>query len=72
MFFLDLIMIGSRIRGFRNKQKISQQRLADILKVNKSRIGRIERGEVEATASELLSMSDILKVKVEDILLPSS
>ena len=72
MFFLDLIMIGSRIRGFRNKQKISQQRLADILKVNKSRIGRIERGEVEVTASELLSMSDILKVKVEDILLPSS
>ena len=62
------ILIGSKIRGARNKIRISQQKLADSIDISKGRLGRIERGEVSPTVDELRIIAAALNVNLSDLL----
>ena len=60
-------MIGSKIRKLRNKIKISQQDLAAMTGLSKSRIGRIERANVSLTFDEMKLISHALGISVDEL-----
>ena len=51
-----------------SRRNISQERLNDILDANKNYIGIIERGEGFPSIEKLCQISNILKIKVSDIM----
>ncbi len=65
---LDLKGIGARIRYFRNKKKLSQEALAEMVSVNNDHISRIESGRVRPSLQLLVAIANALEVSVDDIL----
>lgn len=63
-----MITIGLRIRRIRQQRLLSQQQLSQITNIQKSRLGRIERGETKLAVDELVAISKALNVKVEQLL----
>ncbi|GAM30631.1 hypothetical protein P23_1134 [Acinetobacter calcoaceticus] len=61
--------IGHAIRTCRVDQKITQEKLALLCNIDRSYLGRIERGEVNITVLKLYEIAYILKVEPQ-ILLP--
>ena len=61
---------GEYIRLYREKNKLTQQQLADILEITMNYYGRLERGENTPGISLLLRTSDKLNVSI-DVLLGS-
>ena len=64
---------GQRVAQFRKAMKKSQRELADLLQlegldINKNAIQRIEAGKRFVTDIELISLSRILKVSLDDLL----
>ncbi len=57
------IKIGHLIRNKRTELKITQESLALQCGIDRSYMGRIERGEVNITILKLYEIADILKVK---------
>ena len=52
----------------RKQKKLSQQKLADLIGVNKSTISRLERGLIERPAHEIVSsLARVLKTKPEKL-----
>jgi transcriptional regulator with XRE-family HTH domain len=60
--------LGKRIAAFRERAGISQQQLADVLKVNQQMIAYWERRAVTLRPEQLAGLSDALKVSVEELL----
>ena len=46
--------IGQRIRELREQRDIKQEKLAEILNINKATLSRIERGETKTVGSDIL------------------
>lgn len=63
------LSIGSKIRETRKNKSISQEQLALLTTIDRSYLGRIERGEVSITVEKLYQISQILNVDPK-ILLP--
>lgn len=63
------ISIGTKIRETRKSKSISQEQLALRTAIDRSYLGRIERGEVNITVEKLYQISQTLEVDVK-ILLP--
>lgn len=63
------ISIGTKIRETRKSKSISQEQLALRTAIDRSYLGRIERGEVGITVEKLYQISQTLEVDVK-ILLP--
>ena len=61
--------IGSRIREFRRNKNISIEKMAENLNVSYSTYQRIELGETCSWANYLASISSLLDVGIEDIIL---
>ncbi len=61
--------IGQAIRTCRVDQKITQEKLALLCNIDRSYLGRIERGEVNITVLKLYEIAHILEVEPQ-ILLP--
>lgn len=61
--------IGSRIREFRRNKNISIEKMAENLNVSYSTYQRIETGETSSWVSHLESISNLLSVSVEEIVL---
>jgi transcriptional regulator with XRE-family HTH domain len=61
-------VIGSRIRGLRNKAKISQRELSERTQISKGRLGRIERNETSLTLEEAVTISKEFGVTVDFLL----
>lgn len=61
--------IGQAIRVCRTEQKITQEKLALLCNIDRSYLGRIERGEVNITVLKLFEIANILKVEPH-LLLP--
>lgn len=59
---------GKRLRELREDLNLSQEGLANEADVPISQIGRIERGEVNATLSTLSALADALKLPLHDLL----
>jgi len=60
--------LGSRIKRLREELGISQQRLAVFLGVSRSTISQIEIGVRKVSADELLKLSEIFNISVEQLL----
>jgi transcriptional regulator with XRE-family HTH domain len=63
-----LIAIGKAIRATRKSQKLSQEALADAAKIERSHMGRIERGERNLTTLNLLRIASALNCKASALL----
>ncbi|WP_312080597.1 helix-turn-helix domain-containing protein [Acinetobacter schindleri] len=63
------ISIGTKIRETRKSKSISQEQLALRTAIDRSYLGRIERGEVNITVEKLYQISQTLEVDPK-ILLP--
>jgi transcriptional regulator with XRE-family HTH domain len=53
--------LGKKIRGARKLQGVSQESLALMCRVDRSYMGRIERGEVNLTLEKLYQIAESLK-----------
>lgn len=60
--------IGHAIRKCRADQKITQEKLALLCNIDRSYLGRIERGEVNITVLKLYEIAHILKVEPSHLL----
>jgi transcriptional regulator with XRE-family HTH domain len=56
------ISIGTKIRETRKSKSISQEQLALRTAIDRSYLGRIERGEVSITVEKLYQISQTLEV----------
>lgn len=66
---LDLsIVVGQLIRNARLKKEISQEKLALICDIDRSYLGRIERGEVNITIEKLYELATALDMDAKDLL----
>jgi transcriptional regulator with XRE-family HTH domain len=59
---------GKHLRLLRETGKLSQEALANEANVPISQIGRIERGEINATLSTLNALADALKMPLSDLM----
>ncbi|MEZ9640273.1 helix-turn-helix domain-containing protein [Vibrio cyclitrophicus] len=59
---------GAKLRGKRRDQKVSQDQLALLADIDRSYIGRIERGEVNITLEKAYQLAQVLKCDVRDLL----
>lgn len=63
------IFVGLKIKQKRKEARISQDKLALLADIDRSYIGRIERGEVNITLEKLFEIADVLDCDAK-ILLP--
>lgn len=63
------IFVGLKIKQKRKEAHISQDKLALLADIDRSYIGRIERGEVNITLEKLFEIADVLDCDAK-VLLP--
>lgn len=60
--------IGVKIKSIRKIKAISQEHLALLCNIDRSYIGRIERGEVNLTVEKLYEIATALEVDMKELL----
>ena len=69
MFMSELtIQFGQLVRKYRKERNMSQEQLALLCNMDRSYLGRIERGEVNPTLEKLYELANSLDVNVKDLL----
>lgn len=65
----DLAKIfGTKVRNVRKQKGISQDKLALLADIDRSYVGRIERGEVNITLEKVYQIADVLDCSVIELL----
>lgn len=59
---------GNHLRGLRKAKNISQEELANGADIPISQVGRIERGEINATLSSLHAIANALEISLSQLL----
>ncbi|MFX1767974.1 helix-turn-helix transcriptional regulator [Paraburkholderia sp. A1RI-2L] len=67
-FAADLSRLGAAIRAVRKEKEISQETLAHLAGVDRSHMGRIERGERNVTILNVLRIALALNCLPSDLL----
>ncbi|MCU4366112.1 helix-turn-helix domain-containing protein [Acinetobacter variabilis] len=62
------VSFGLKVREQRKLKKLSQERLALLCNIDRSYMGRIERGEVNVTIEKVYELAKALGVRVKDLL----
>ncbi|MEZ8094496.1 helix-turn-helix domain-containing protein [Photobacterium swingsii] len=62
------IQFGVKMRERRKVLKISQDKLALLTDIDRSYVGRIERGEVNVTLEKVYQIAEILECDAKDLL----
>lgn len=62
-----IIKLGIKIRVERQKQKISQEKLAEKANLNRNFVGMIERGETNVTVKNLEHIANALNLDIKDL-----
>lgn len=60
-------LVGERIRMIRKSKNLSQEALAGLSGIATSQIGRMERGDVNATLSSVFAISRALQIEVSEL-----
>ncbi|MHA3104297.1 helix-turn-helix domain-containing protein [Acinetobacter sp. ANC 3791] len=60
--------IGHAIRNYRIDQNITQEKLALLCNIDRSYLGRIERGEVNITVLKLYEIAQTLQIEPHELL----
>lgn len=63
-----VIQLGVFVRQLREKNKISQQALADSCDIPKVQIGRIERAEINTTIKTIVKIANAFEIEPKDLL----
>ncbi|SEO72688.1 helix-turn-helix domain-containing protein [Paenibacillus sp. OV219] len=64
--------VGKKIRLYRKAMNLTQDELGEILHIDQSYLGRIERGEINVTLETLWKISDALQINPSQLLETSS
>jgi transcriptional regulator with XRE-family HTH domain len=64
----ELQKLGRRIKAVRMQQKLTQNELAVICKVNRNYIGMLERGERNPTYITLVRIAEHLKISLSQLI----
>jgi len=59
---------GEKIRAVRKEKGLSQDKLAELSNIDRSYIGRIDRGEVNITLDKLYTLANALECSPGDLL----
>ena len=59
--------LGMKIRIERQKRKMSQEKLAELSRLNRNFVGMIERGETNVTVKNLESIANALALEIKDL-----
>ena len=62
------IQFGQLVRKYRKEKNMSQEQLALLCNMDRSYLGRIERGEVNPTLEKIYELSKILLINPQDLL----
>lgn len=69
MFMSELtIQFGQLVRKYRKERKMSQEQLALLCNMDRSYLGRIERGEVNPTLEKIYEVAKKLEISACDLL----
>lgn len=68
----DLTLLGSRVRKFRHRARITQENLAEFTNLSVQHIGNIETGRKRASIDTLIGIADALGATVDLLLLGNS
>lgn len=69
MFMSELtIQFGQLVRKYRKERNMSQEQLALLCNMDRSYLGRIERGEVNPTLEKIYELASSLKISVYELL----
>lgn len=69
MFMSELtIRFGQLVRKYRKERNMSQEQLALLCNMDRSYLGRIERGEVNLTLEKIYELARMLKVSPRELL----
>lgn len=63
-----LFRVGCAIREYRELRKFSQEKLAEIASVDRSFLGRVERGEMNVSIITLCEIAQALGITLKDII----
>lgn len=66
------IEIGNRVKYYREKEKLSQKKLADLVMVSQSTITRLEKGQSMVSVFTIIDIANVLHVSVSEILTDKS
>lgn len=64
----DLMRLGNAVRARRIALALSQEALADIAEIDRSHMGKIERGERNVTFLNILRIAKAIQCKPSDLL----
>lgn len=62
-----IFKLGLKIRVERQKQKISQEKLAELANLNRNFVGMIERGETNVTVKNLENLANALNLPIQEL-----
>ncbi|EGQ8249292.1 MULTISPECIES: helix-turn-helix domain-containing protein [Vibrio harveyi group] len=62
------VVVGKRIAKMRKSKGLSQDKLALLAEIDRSYVGRIERGEVNITLEKLYELAETLGCDVRELL----
>jgi transcriptional regulator with XRE-family HTH domain len=62
------LLVGQRIRHYREKQGWSQEKLGEIADLDRTYVGRIERGEKNIGLENLVRLARVLGVRTSRLL----
>ena len=62
------VSFGSKVRDQRKLKKLSQEKLALLCNIDRSYMGRIERGEVNVTIEKVYELAKALEIDILDIM----
>ncbi|MDH0897569.1 MULTISPECIES: helix-turn-helix transcriptional regulator [unclassified Pseudomonas] len=65
----NLVELGRAVRARRTQQGLSQEALADAAEIDRSHMGKIERGERNVTFLNIARIARALQCKPSDLLL---
>lgn len=65
----DLVRLGRAVRVRRQELKMSQEALADVAGVDRSHMGKIERGERNVTILNILKIAKALGCRASELLI---
>lgn len=69
MFMSELtIQFGQLVRKYRKERNMSQEQLALLCNMDRSYLGRIERGEVNLTLEKIYELAKELEVSPQQLL----
>lgn len=64
----DLVLFGAAVRAHRKGVGLSQEALADLAEIDRSHMGKIERGERNVSLLNVIRIAHALSVKPSDLL----